>query len=653
MLVFLRLCLPALPSSALSLQNLMRARDLTPPAARPDSQETITFGIIPDQSHSRMQWRPALAAATPSPGRFPWTLDCAFAWLVIAAALMAWILARCLVLEWRISRLDSTSNPRLIGALLRAKQEARFTRAPRIIETSIVNGPARAGIGRSRLLIPPGLVDRLDDEQLHFVLLHELTHHRRQDVPVAICASLIACVHWFNPLVWLAAARFRTEREMACDAEILANTQPQHRAAYGETILRLLEMIGSDRTTRPVATMLSRRRSIGRRIQAVAGFQPPRMRWSVVSALLMLALAGATLTAATSAPSAAPTTASSQASHDSDLVTRVYDVRDLLIMVPNFDDAPDLTVFELADGHAKRPPAASVPAVKSTAAPMHQRALTNLERIVMDEIDSASWRDRGGPTGSIREMPDASGYLVITQTPANQDAIQRFFQNMRGTRAVQVTVEARFITGNASFARLAQIAGDKRWESNGQYQLWPGYLSQSQMKRLLAWQQLDRTSTMITAPRITLFNGQRAYVSVSRATAFVSWFTPNRKWMKPAGFEPQVSILNSGLVFDCAATASPDRNAVALVLRPQWSNFDGFTSEPWAAAPTGRNDLIVQVPHLRILKMKATTSIPDGQTAVFRIRPRRQPASTTQPAPEPMMLLVKPTIIHAQKSSAR
>jgi beta-lactamase regulating signal transducer with metallopeptidase domain len=643
MLVFLRLCLPALPSSALSLQNLMRARDLTLPAARPDSQETITFGIIPDQSHSRMQWRPALAAATPSPGGFPWTFYCAFAWLVIAAALMAWILARCLVLEWRISRLDSTSNPRLIGALLRARQEARFTRAPRIIETSIVNGPALAGIVRSRLLIPPGLAERLDDQQLRFVLLHELAHHRRWDVPLGIGTALIACVHWFNPLIWLAAALFRNERELACDAFVLAQIQPNDHRAYGQTILKLLEMLGSPAGAFMTASMLSRRSTIHRRIRSVADYQPPRAQWAFISMVLMLGLGSAALMGAarpvTTSPATMPADSAPFAS-DSQIVTRTYDVSDLLIHIPDFTDAPDLGLVEPGGIHRTTQPA-------SRPTPEHDQLIAKLQRTIMDKVEPRSWRDRGGLVGSMRALRDKE-QLVITQTSANQDAIERLLNEMRAAHAVEITIEARFITGGA-FDELAQITGNNNWKSK----LDSGFPSEAQVKRLLAWHQMNHKSTMITAPRLTLLNGQRAFVLVSRESAYVKDLKKVAGRAGEVAYDPVIGLVQSGILVDAQATTSTDHKFVTLTIRPQLATLEKFEPRPTSNTGPGKNYPVIQIPHIRRVKFKATTSIPDGQTAVFRLRPQLEPPSTTRPAPEPMMLLVKPTIIHAQKSSAR
>lgn len=46
---------------------------------------------------------------------------------------------------------------------------------------------------------------------------HELTHYRHGDHIWALLRCLCLVLHWYNPLVWLAAALSRRDAELACD----------------------------------------------------------------------------------------------------------------------------------------------------------------------------------------------------------------------------------------------------------------------------------------------------------------------------------------------------------------------------------------------------------------------------------------------------
>ena len=57
----------------------------------------------------------------------------------------------------------------------------------------------------------------LDPESRKVVLCHERVHLQRRDYLWKPAALVICCVHWFNPLVWLAFYLMNMDCEMSCD----------------------------------------------------------------------------------------------------------------------------------------------------------------------------------------------------------------------------------------------------------------------------------------------------------------------------------------------------------------------------------------------------------------------------------------------------
>ena len=78
------------------------------------------------------------------------------------------------------------------------------------------------GIWRSSVLVPAD-ADSWPAHRVRVVLLHELAHVKRRDCLTHLVAQLACAAYWFNPLVWMAARRLRTERERACDDLVLAS----------------------------------------------------------------------------------------------------------------------------------------------------------------------------------------------------------------------------------------------------------------------------------------------------------------------------------------------------------------------------------------------------------------------------------------------
>lgn len=96
-----------------------------------------------------------------------------------------------------------------------------------------VTAPFTLGILRPRVYLP----DDLQGTARRAVLLHEQTHIRRRDPLTKPLFYAVACLHWFNPLVWLAFCTFERDMEAACDEAAVRGRPLPERNAYCESLL--------------------------------------------------------------------------------------------------------------------------------------------------------------------------------------------------------------------------------------------------------------------------------------------------------------------------------------------------------------------------------------------------------------------------------
>ena len=75
--------------------------------------------------------------------------------------------------------------------------------------------------------------------QRPYILAHERHHIRRGDHIFKLLAYGALCIHWFNPLVWLAFLCAGKDMEMSCDEAVLRKLGPEIRADYSAALLRL------------------------------------------------------------------------------------------------------------------------------------------------------------------------------------------------------------------------------------------------------------------------------------------------------------------------------------------------------------------------------------------------------------------------------
>ena len=80
--------------------------------------------------------------------------------------------------------------------------------------------------------------DSLQGPARQAVLLHERTHIRRRDPLVKPLFYAVVCLHWFNPLAWLALRAFEHDMEAACDEAAVQGCTLAERSTYCESLLQ-------------------------------------------------------------------------------------------------------------------------------------------------------------------------------------------------------------------------------------------------------------------------------------------------------------------------------------------------------------------------------------------------------------------------------
>lgn len=97
-----------------------------------------------------------------------------------------------------------------------------------------IDTPFAFGLFRPKIYLPSALPEK----ERGYIILHEQHHIRRGDHVVKILAFAALCLHWFNPLVWVAFVLSGRDMEMSCDEAVMKKTGSDIRAEYSESLLR-------------------------------------------------------------------------------------------------------------------------------------------------------------------------------------------------------------------------------------------------------------------------------------------------------------------------------------------------------------------------------------------------------------------------------
>lgn len=68
-------------------------------------------------------------------------------------------------------------------------------------------------------------------------LTHEICHHKVRDEWCSVIRNGCCVLHWFNPLVWIAAACSRQDGELSCDDRVTAPLDSAQKLAYAQTLV--------------------------------------------------------------------------------------------------------------------------------------------------------------------------------------------------------------------------------------------------------------------------------------------------------------------------------------------------------------------------------------------------------------------------------
>ncbi|MBE7462432.1 MAG: hypothetical protein HS116_02960 [Planctomycetes bacterium] len=141
-------------------------------------------------------------------------------------------------------------------------------------------------------------------------------------------------------------------------------------------------------------------------------------------------------------------------------------------------------------------------------------------------------------------------------------------------------------------------------------------LNNAQVQAFIRALGVRENSTTLVAPRLTVFNTQRAHMFLARQQSYIADYE-----ISGDSYDPIIRQFLVGVVLDVRPTVSSDRRYVTLELRPtvtELANFqtrqiDSFTVQQ------GGNVIIpillsfpVQFPELSIQRVRTTATVPDG-----------------------------------------
>ncbi len=223
--VLLRLLIPFSLPSRLSVYALLARK---------------TAAVMPNVPVAALKADPAMQALSASPQPVKANGAAISVWGVVWAAGLLACAAGFAVAYWKCYREFQTSLPVDNAVCRRWLQAHPLRRAMTIRQSDRISSPLTFGMLRPVILMPKK-TDWQDERTLQYVLEHEFVHIRRFDMLSKLLLIAAACVHWFNPLVWVMYVLANRDLELSCDESVVRHFGGRTRAAYANVLISMEE----------------------------------------------------------------------------------------------------------------------------------------------------------------------------------------------------------------------------------------------------------------------------------------------------------------------------------------------------------------------------------------------------------------------------
>jgi beta-lactamase regulating signal transducer with metallopeptidase domain len=154
-------------------------------------------------------------------GQGHWYVVLTVVWLIGCAILFGSWLRQRRLLSAAVRAGRVVRNGRELEILQRVSSWLGLRRRVTLVVSPEIAEPGVWRTLRPVVVLPEGVSERLSDDELETVMMHEMVHVERWDNLVGFVQRAACCLLWFHPLVWLLDRQLLAEREQSCDDTVI------------------------------------------------------------------------------------------------------------------------------------------------------------------------------------------------------------------------------------------------------------------------------------------------------------------------------------------------------------------------------------------------------------------------------------------------
>ena len=145
----------------------------------------------------------------------------------------------------------------------------------------VVKSPFILGIFRPRVYLSSALRER----EMDYILAHESAHLKRKDHWWKALGYLLLCIHWFNPLCWMAYSLLCKDIELACDEKAAKDMTFHEKKEYSKVLLSC----AGQRSLIMVCPLAFGEVGVKERVKSVLNYKKPTL-WIMIATVAVLVI---------------------------------------------------------------------------------------------------------------------------------------------------------------------------------------------------------------------------------------------------------------------------------------------------------------------------------------------------------------------------
>lgn len=202
-------------------------------------------------------------------------------WVAVALALGLYFLCQYISLVKMSKTASDIDNINIIHLLEKKAQK----RSIKIKTMSSLNSPAALGIIRPTIFFPDGY-DFDNSKLTRCILLHEIGHIKYFHTLIKIISTIMVCLYWYNPFVWVMYIYLDRDMEISADRYVIKNIGVENRTIYANALIKAAE----DMTRRKVFCFRFKSSQLRERIEAVIKYKKISVGALIITFIVPIAL---------------------------------------------------------------------------------------------------------------------------------------------------------------------------------------------------------------------------------------------------------------------------------------------------------------------------------------------------------------------------